>query len=79
MNLCYFSVDIWIDTIIALKQHNFSIELNINHLKVSNQHYLKLNVDQYFKSIDSIDNKKALNQHLKINTILLLILKPNIY
>jgi hypothetical protein len=73
MNLCYFSVEIWIDTIIALKQHNFCIELNINHFKVSNQHYLKLNVDQYFKSIDSIDTKKALNQHFKINPILLLI------
>jgi hypothetical protein len=65
MNLYFFSVDIWNDTIIELKQHNFSIELNINHFKVSNQHYLKLNVDQYFKSIDSIDTKIALNQHFK--------------
>jgi hypothetical protein len=61
MKLCYFSVDIWIDTIIALKQHNLSVEGYINHFKVLNQHYLKLNVDQYFKSIDSIDNKIALN------------------
>jgi hypothetical protein len=75
MNVCYFSVDIWIDTIIiAFEQHNLSIELNINHFKVSNWHYLKLNVDQYFKSIDSIDTKIALNQHFKINTIMLFIL-----
>jgi hypothetical protein len=46
MNLCYFSVDI--DTIIALKQHNRSVKRYINHLKVSNQHYLKINVDQHF-------------------------------
>jgi hypothetical protein len=57
MNLCFFSFDIWIDIIIALKQHNLSVERYINHSKVSNQHYLKLNVDQYFKSIDSIDLK----------------------
>jgi hypothetical protein len=74
MNLCYFSVDISIDTIIALKQHNLSVERYINHFKVSNQHYLKINVDQYFKCIDSIDTKIALNQHFKINTILLFIL-----
>jgi hypothetical protein len=61
MILCYFSVDIWIETIIALKQHNLSVERYINHLKVSNQHYLKINVDQYFKSIDSIDTQIALN------------------
>jgi hypothetical protein len=46
MNLCYLSVDIWIDTIITLKQHKISVERYINHFKVSNQHYLKLNVDQ---------------------------------
>jgi hypothetical protein len=46
MNLCNLSVDIRIDTIIALKQHNLSIERHINHFKVSNQRYLKLNVDQ---------------------------------
>jgi hypothetical protein len=63
MNYCYFSADIWVDTISALKQHNLSVERYINHYKVSNQHYLKLNVDQYFKSIDSIDTKIALNQH----------------
>jgi hypothetical protein len=63
MNLCYFSVDIWIDTIIAFKQHNLRVEGYINHFKVSNQHYLKLNVDQYLKSIDSIDTEIALNQH----------------
>jgi hypothetical protein len=57
MNFCYFSVVIWVDTIIAFKQHNISVERYINHFKVSNQHYLKLNVDQYFKSIDSIDTK----------------------
>jgi hypothetical protein len=50
--------------IIALKQHNLRIERNINHLKGSNQHYLKLNVDQYFKSINSIDMKIVLNQYL---------------
>jgi hypothetical protein len=53
MNLSYFSVDNWIDTIITLKQHNLSVERYTNHFKVSNQHYLMLNVDQYFKSIDS--------------------------
>jgi hypothetical protein len=75
LNLCYFSIDIWIDFLIALKQHNFSIELNINHFKVSNQHYLKLNVDQYFKSIDSIDTKIALNQHyFAIETLALYLL-----
>jgi hypothetical protein len=63
INLCYFSVVIWIDTIIALKQHNLSVERYINHFKVSNQHYFKLYVDQYFKSIDSIDTEIALNQH----------------
>jgi hypothetical protein len=63
INLYYISVDIWVDTIIALKQHNFSVERYINHCKVSYQHYLKLNVDQYFKSIDSIDTKIALKQH----------------
>jgi hypothetical protein len=47
MNLCYFSIDICIDTIIALKQHNLSVERYINHFKVSNQHYLKINADQY--------------------------------
>jgi hypothetical protein len=46
MNLSYFSFDIRIDTIIALKQHNLSVERYINHFKVSNQHYLKINVDQ---------------------------------
>jgi hypothetical protein len=46
MNICYFSVDTWIDTIKALKQHNLSVERYINHFKVSNQHYLNLNVDQ---------------------------------
>jgi hypothetical protein len=55
MNLCYFSVDIWVDTIKALKQHNLSVETYINHFKVSNQHYLR--------SIDSIDTKIVLNQH----------------
>jgi hypothetical protein len=75
MNLCYFSVDISIDSIIALKQHNLSeVERDINHFKVSNQNYLKLNVDQYFNSIDSIDTKIALNQHFKINTIFIFIL-----
>jgi hypothetical protein len=74
MKLCFFSVDIWIDTIIALKPHNLSVERYINHFKVSNQHYLKLNVDQYLKSIDLIDTKIALNQHFKINTIMLFIL-----
>jgi hypothetical protein len=59
MNLSYFSVDIWIDTIVAFKQHNLSVERYINHFKVSNQHYLKFNVDQYFKSIEST----LLNQH----------------
>jgi hypothetical protein len=63
INLCYFSIDIWVDTIKALKQHNFSVERYINHFKVSNQHYLKFNVDQFFKNIDSIDTKKVLNQH----------------
>jgi hypothetical protein len=48
-------------------------------IQTLNQHYLKLNVDQYFKSIDSIDTKIALNQHFKINTILLFILWTNIY
>jgi hypothetical protein len=62
MNFSFFSVDIWFDTI-ALKQHNFSVERYINHFKVSNELYLKLNVDEYFKSIDSIDTKIALNQH----------------
>jgi hypothetical protein len=61
MNLCYFSVDIWINNILALKQHNLSVERYINLFKVSNQHYSKLNVDQYFESNDSIDTKKALN------------------
>jgi hypothetical protein len=65
MNLCYFSVVIWVDTIRSLKQHNFSVARYINHFKVLNQHYLKLNVDQYFKSINSIDTKIALNQHFK--------------
>jgi hypothetical protein len=60
MNLCYFSVDIRIDTIITLY---LSVERYINHFKVSNQHYLKLNVDQYFRNIDSIDTKIKLNQH----------------
>jgi hypothetical protein len=55
MNLCYFSDDIGVNTIIALKQHNRSVERYINHFKVSNQNYIKLIVDQYFKSIDSID------------------------
>jgi SET domain-containing protein len=73
INLYYFSVDIWIDTIIALKQHK-NKKRYINHFKVSNQHYLKINVDQNLKSIDSIDIKTALNQHFKINTILLFIL-----
>jgi hypothetical protein len=63
MNSCYFSVDIWVDTVIALKQHNLRIERNINCFKVSNQHYLKLNADRYFKSINSIDTKITLNQH----------------
>jgi hypothetical protein len=45
---------------LALKQHNFSFERNINHFKVSNQHYLKINVDHYLKSIDSIDTKIVL-------------------
>jgi hypothetical protein len=63
-----------IDTIIILKQHNLSVERYINHFKFSNQHYLKINVDQYFKSIDSIDTKIALNQHFEINTILLFLL-----
>jgi hypothetical protein len=56
MNLCYF-----VDTIKALKQHNFSVERCINHFKGSNQHYLKLSVDQYSQSNDSIDTKIALN------------------
>jgi hypothetical protein len=60
MNLCYFSVDIWIDTIIALKQHYLSVERYINHFKVSNQDYLKINFDQYFKSIDSIGIESTL-------------------
>jgi hypothetical protein len=64
MKLCYFSVDIWIDTIIVLKQHYLSVESYINHFEVSNQHYLKINLDQYFKSIDSIDTKIGLNQHI---------------
>jgi hypothetical protein len=68
MNLYYFSVDIWVDTIIALEQHNLSVERYINHYKVSNQHYLKLNVEQYVQSIVSIGTKIALN------TILLFIL-----
>jgi hypothetical protein len=63
MNLWYFSVDFLVDTIIALKKHSISVERYIKHFKDSNQHYLKLNVDQYFKSIDSIDPKIALNQH----------------
>jgi hypothetical protein len=63
MNFCYFSVDIWVDTITALKEHNLRIEKYINHFKVSNQNYLKHNVDQYFKSIDFTDTKIALNQH----------------
>jgi hypothetical protein len=64
INLCYFSVDYWVHTIVALlKQHNFSVERYINHFKDSNQYYLKLNVDQYCKSIDWIDTKIALNQH----------------
>jgi hypothetical protein len=62
------------DTIIALKKPNFSVERYINHFKVSNQHYLKIIVDQYFKSIDSLDTKIALIQHFKINTNLLFIL-----
>jgi hypothetical protein len=74
MNLCYFSVDILIDPIIALKQNNCSVERYINHFKVSNQHYLKFHEDQYFKSIDSIYTKIAFNQHFKINTILIFIL-----
>jgi hypothetical protein len=35
INLCDFRVDILIDTIIALKQHNLSVERYINHFKVS--------------------------------------------
>jgi hypothetical protein len=61
MNLCYFSVDIWVDTNIALKQHNISFESYINLFKVSSQNYSNLNKDLYFKSIDSIDTKIALN------------------
>jgi hypothetical protein len=34
MNVCYLSVDSWIDTIIELKQHNFSVERHINHFQV---------------------------------------------
>jgi hypothetical protein len=45
-------VDIRVDTIIAIKQQK---EGYINHYKVSNEHNLKLNVDQYFKGIASID------------------------
>jgi hypothetical protein len=59
MNLCFFSVDIWIDTFITLTHHNLSVERYINHFKVSNQHYLKINVYQYFKSIDSIYTLKS--------------------
>jgi hypothetical protein len=55
--------NIYINTIIALKQHNLSVERYINHFKVSKQHYLKRNEHQFFKSIDSIDTKKVLNQH----------------
>jgi hypothetical protein len=55
--------NIYINTIIALKQHNLSVERYITHFKVSKQHYLKLNVDQYFERIDSIDTQKVLNQH----------------
>jgi hypothetical protein len=82
MNWYYFNVDIWVDTvdtIIPLKQHNLSVEWYINHFNVSNQHYLNLNVDLYFKSINSIDTKIVLNQHFRINTILLFMPKPNIY
>jgi hypothetical protein len=39
MNQYYLSINIWVDTIIALKKHNLSIERIINHLKASNQHY----------------------------------------
>jgi hypothetical protein len=63
VNLCNFFVDILVDTIIVLKQHNLSVERYFKHFKVSNQNYLKVNVDQYFKSINSIDTKIALNQH----------------
>jgi hypothetical protein len=44
INLCYFGVDIWIDTIKALKKHNVSVERYINYFKVWNQNYLKLDV-----------------------------------
>jgi hypothetical protein len=57
MDLCYFSVNTLIDTSIALKQHNISVERHINHFKISNQHYLNLTEDQYIKRIDSIDTK----------------------
>jgi hypothetical protein len=76
MTLYYFSVDIWVDTSIALKEHNISVERYINHFKVSNQDYLKLSVDQYFKSIDSIvrvSEDIRLNLELNQPTILLLL------
>jgi hypothetical protein len=47
-----------------LKQNNISVERYIDHFKVSNQQYLKLNKDPYFKSINSIDTKISIKSTL---------------